>query len=384
MRGEKNIHVPASACLVNKETNPYFHVLSYLLILIVLILTLIIDSLIAIMEPTEEVLVVIQAESGEEIALPLAALDEQHQEVVVESNGTTTPTSTINDNNNLNGDNIDTHKNDNDNHIPTGNEQQTQDPHNKDVGHSQSESSMTPTTDTTPIEIRPPSPRQKQKRKEKLVCLPLNEEDLKLEFQFIEEPSPHPQVESVKRKPRKEYRTKKKMAMEAARASESGDNKNAKTDLNDTTTTITDDKVSDDSIKTNHNDSHNKSLKGRRKSAAKEHKSSEIVPETGDKAGEDNNSGSQTTPKSKLKSPQRHLNKQSKESNEELEELNLPEPQNLQEPQNQPTERRTRLSNSCRVATGKSYKCHDCGYSTERINNISLHIKRTCPKLYAK
>lgn len=43
-----------------------------------------------------------------------------------------------------------------------------------------------------------------------------------------------------------------------------------------------------------------------------------------------------------------------------------------------PTERRTRLSNSCRVATGRSYKCKDCEFSTDRINNIITHIKESC------
>lgn len=44
-------------------------------------------------------------------------------------------------------------------------------------------------------------------------------------------------------------------------------------------------------------------------------------------------------------------------------------------------ERRTRASNACRVATGKNYKCKDCDYSTERLNNIVLHLKEGCQKL---
>lgn len=41
----------------------------------------------------------------------------------------------------------------------------------------------------------------------------------------------------------------------------------------------------------------------------------------------------------------------------------------------QAAERRTRLSNSYRVATSKHYKCNDCGFSTDRINNIVSHVK---------
>lgn len=62
-------------------------------------------------------------------------------------------------------------------------------------------------------------------------------------------------------------------------------------------------------------------------------------------------------------------------------EQQSPEPDNHQLQQQQPqTERRTRLSNTCRVATGKSYKCNDCDFSTDRINNIVLHVKEQCPK----
>lgn len=39
------------------------------------------------------------------------------------------------------------------------------------------------------------------------------------------------------------------------------------------------------------------------------------------------------------------------------------------------TERRTRLSNSYRVPTSKNYKCNDCDFSTDRINNIVCHVR---------
>lgn len=56
-----------------------------------------------------------------------------------------------------------------------------------------------------------------------------------------------------------------------------------------------------------------------------------------------------------------------------------------QQQQQQPqTERRTRLSNTCRVATGKNYRCNDCDFSTDRINNIVLHVKEQCPYLKRK
>lgn len=49
-----------------------------------------------------------------------------------------------------------------------------------------------------------------------------------------------------------------------------------------------------------------------------------------------------------------------------------------QPPTPPPTERRTRLSNACRVATGRNYKCKDCEFSTDRINNIITHLKESC------
>lgn len=51
---------------------------------------------------------------------------------------------------------------------------------------------------------------KKQKRKETLITRPLNEEDIELKFLISEEPSPMFPEAEVKRKPRKEYRTKKK------------------------------------------------------------------------------------------------------------------------------------------------------------------------------
>lgn len=142
---------------------------------------------------------------------------------------------------------------------------------------------------TTNQETQERPPRIKQKRKEPLLTRPLSEEDLELQFQIIEEPSPPVQESEVKRKPRKEYRTKKRVRMALERLS-----------------------------------------KEVREPAPKEISSE-------------------------------------------------PESPNLN--QSTPTERRTRLSNTCRVATGKSYKCNDCEFSTDRINNIIIHIKESCPRL---
>lgn len=221
------------------------------------------------MEPSEEVLVVIQAESGEEIALPLAALDEQHQEVILDSDGTP---SVISSHDNINNGAVDSN-------TING---------TADVGVSETdgdteEANNSHTTSLSPIK-KPPILRQKQRRKEKLVCLPLFEDDNKLEFQVIDQ-QVSPVQEVTKRKPRKEYRTKRRLAALGAM-------------------------------------------------------------------------------------------KESEPSEKVIIDNAQPEPS----PKQQPPERRTRLSNSCRVATGNSYRCQDCDFSTERINNIISHLKETCPK----
>lgn len=55
-------------------------------------------------------------------------------------------------------------------------------------------------------------------------------------------------------------------------------------------------------------------------------------------------------------------------------------PRSRPQPTPPQTERRTRLSNTCRVATGRSYKCKDCDFSTDRINNIISHMKENCSR----
>lgn len=241
------------------------------------------------MEPNDEVLVVIQAESGEEIALPLAALGEQHQEVVVDSDGITTIVASQKADDDLvaytttNGFEVDGETS------PGGDSKQM------------IISSPQPISVAKKIE----EPRIKQKRKEKLVCLPLFEDDVTLEFQTIEHNSP-PAIEEPKKRPRKEYRTKKRLAA--------------------------------------------------------------LEPQR-----EQNSSPSPTPTTTATPTP-----------NETPVETPTPQHHKPSPPPTpvQPTpERRTRLSNACRVATGKMYKCNDCDFSTERINNIILHMKETCPKI---
>lgn len=232
------------------------------------------------MEPNEEVLFVIQAESGEEIAVPLAALDEQHQEVILDSDGSTSAIGLQGDAQNV-----------------------------PEQGISSVNETSNDLSDMEVETIQPESPvkkpafaRKKQKRKEKLVYLPLFDDDNKLEFQIVDQPIT-PTREESKRKPRKEYRTKRRLA--ALSASNLEQQKNQQT-------------------------------------APKETKK--------DCVEED--------PPPPPSPPKR---------------VDISPPQ--------PTQRRTRLSNSCRVATGKMYKCNDCDFSTERINNIILHMKETCPKI---
>jgi len=233
------------------------------------------------MEASDDVLVVIQAESGEEIALPLAALGEQHQEVIVDGSACTS----------------------------------------RDELKNQSETT-TLTNDglelgpeVEQIEKREPVKvnRPKQKRKQPLVYLPFSDDDVKIEFQLIDEQPSQPSEEPKKR-PRREYRTRKKLA--ALEAASNDDNKTV-------SNTPTPDADECQNIKV------------------------EVPQET------------PCPPKIK---PQND----SKQDHENRIEHASP--------------RRTRLSNACRIATSKLYKCPECDFTTERINNIIMHMKESCNK----
>lgn len=243
------------------------------------------------MEPTEEVLVVIQAESGEEIAVPLAALDEQHREVILDSDGSAGGKIGLQSN----GQNVP------DDRVST----------NGTTSNDISDMEVDPMIKTTPVK-EPVVPRPKQRRKEKLVCLPLFEDDNNLEFQSVDQ-SVSPTREESKRKPRKEYRTKRRLAALSA---------------------------SNEEQQRSHPDTPKE---------AKRDKIEETSPPP--------------QPRPLPQPPPPSSPKQADAS-----------------PQ-QASQRRTRLSNSCRVATEKMYKCTECDFSTERINNIILHMKETCPKI---
>lgn len=228
------------------------------------------------MEPTDDVLVVIQAESGEEIALPLTALDEQHQEVIVDGDTS------------------------------------------RDVTRAQFDSDIVVQTviesaQSEPETIQKPAPvkavrKPKQKRKEKLILLPFTEDDMKLDFQTVEEPSPQPNDDG-KRRPRREYRTRKKLA-----ALEAGNNDN--------------------------------------KPVAKQ------TAETDEDECQ------------KVKTEEIEQIVQIQEKEEQIQK------QDFENRSNEQTSiRRTRLSNSFRIATSKLYKCPECDFTTERINNIVMHSK---------
>jgi len=197
-------------------------------------------------------------------------------------------------------------------------------------------------------------PRKKQKRKETLLTKPLNEEDIELEFQIMEEPSPKAQELEIKRKPRKEYRTKKKrLAMEMLSREECDtgghDSEQGGCELR---------AVKEEVMRTNELDKEESTAKeaGRESEARPKREESKSVRE------------------SKREFPRREVPKRgTKDKPVQSTKPQMP-------PQCQP-ERRTRLSNTCRVATGKSYKCNDCDFSTDRINNIILHVKESCPKL---
>lgn len=260
------------------------------------------------MEPTEEVLVVIQAESGEEIAVPLAALDEQHQEVVLDSEETS---NTI--------------------ELPTCDQNASK---NSIVDDCKSNTTLD-TSSSLPVE-KPIIIRQKQKRKEKLVCLPLFDNEKRLEFQMADNQT-SPARDEPKRRPRKEYRSKRKSAVLGR----------------------SDKKQPDDQSK---------------------HMDPDLDRESSD-IEETINSDQQDTLETNENRDQR--DKQVSEHPKTFVEDDAPSVVCKQEEQSpvQLPQRRTRLSNSCRVATGKMYKCNDCDFSTERINNIIIHMKETCPKV---
>lgn len=175
-------------------------------------------------------------------------------------------------------------------------------------------------------------PRKKQRRKSPLEMKPLSDKDINLEFLIIEEPSPSaPEVE-VKRKPRKEYRTKKKARLELISSEEPKETP----------------EESAEKIEKN------KKTKKPDKVATEPSQESPAKPTPETPPSKANNAAPQ--PK---QSPTRVK----------------------QSPQQPTSERRTRLSNACRVATGNSYKCTDCDFSTARINNIVLHMKESCPNI---
>lgn len=232
-------------------------------------------------------------------------------------------------------------------------------------------------------------PHKKQKRKETLLTRPINEEDMELEFQVVEESSPQVQEVEIKRKPRKEYRTKKKrLAMERLSKEEF-------------------DKTSQDS------ELREKEKRGRKQQpndiaqvdakeegdeeeeAEEESKKEETVKEDGkveDTKRENTRESKKeisrrelprrgTKEKEKEKEKDMEKEKEKEKSNEIKQDIKQQQQPTQQSPTTPQTDRRTRLSNTCRVATGKSYKCNDCDFSTDRINNIILHMKESCPKL---
>lgn len=180
---------------------------------------------------------------------------------------------------------------------------------------------VVPVTTSSSIQEVRTVPHKKQKRKETLITRPINEEDVVLEFQVIEEPQI--QEVEIKRKPRKEYRTKKRLA----------------------------EKEKSIEFKEEHHQQQEQHQQQQHyKQQQKQEQEQQQQPQE------------QEQPKPKPKQEQQ------------------PQEQ-LQSPATPQTERRTRLSNKCRVATGKMYKCNDCDFSTDRINNIILHMKESCPNL---
>lgn len=274
----------------------------------------------------EEVLVVLPTENGEQIALPMSALprdfvpgdngqiivvessiDEQHQEVVVDSSGALNVAQTV------------------------------------EIGNDYSDS-YNARRESMDVELnvldssRYEKPRQKQKRKEPIVLRPLSKEDEKMELQVIEEAPSSVQEIAIKRKPRKEYRTKKRLRLAAMQEEE----------------------------RLRHNTSVDKTSNVEESSTHTEHSLETQVRH------------SQTNTPQPV--PHQESTKQIKQEEHNQEQPKIPQEQ--QPPKQQAlTERRTRLSNACRVATGKNYVCQVCDYSTDRINNIITHIKESCPKM---
>lgn len=177
------------------------------------------------------------------------------------------------------------------------------------------------------------APPRKHRRKEPLMLKPLN--DFHLEF----EDQPVVEVPEVKRKPRKEYKTKKRLALQK--------------------------KLPETTSKTNNNNKRSSSRPRPTSSPTPEPKAQQ-TPETP-------NQHHQKQPDPEVRQDQ------SLEDFHEVKDLIKAEPK--VSPKEVVVERRTRLSNTCRVATGKSYKCTSCEFSTDRINNIVLHMKECCPKL---
>lgn len=294
----------------------------------------------------EDVLVVLQTETGEQIALPMSALpsnfvpgdtgqiimvessiDDQQQEVVVESSdiaGSTTPIASVTT--------ITTT-------VTTPSIMAT-----AAAAAATTPTTTITTTSNTPVmapsettlisqdNLQHPqlpqqtqSPLKKQKRKEKIHTRPLNEEDIEIKFQVVEE---YPPQIIVDRKPRKQYMTKKKREL-AKRVTK---------------------KSNDHQIK-------------------QQPQSQQLSL-----------SPSQSPSQTRLPSPPQPPSNPQPKLEPELETEPEPQPKPQLQSQQLP-ERRTRISNICRVATGKSYKCQDCDFSTDRINNIIFHVKESCPKL---
>lgn len=189
------------------------------------------------------------------------------------------------------------------------------------------------------VEVSAPR-KPKQPRKQKIVLKPINDDEIDL--QIIEET---PETE-IKLRPRREYRTKKRMErlpmkspstcrMEVDETPMNGTQKHNNHVNSNSNNSIPITKAT--SNNTNHqanalNDSNN--TNNHNESLASDMDASIKIESTPD----------QTTPNSDTS-----------------------------------TRRRTRLSNTYRVATGKNYVCHNCDFSTDRISNIISHLKGSCP-----
>lgn len=250
-----------------------------------------------------------------------------------------------------------------------------------DNAHSSNSNSF-PVTSSDISEVRN-IPHKKQKRKETLLTRPINEEDMELEFQVIEEPSHHIQEIEVKRKPRKEYRTKKKrLAMEKL-SKEELDNASQEKEKDMDTDTDTEKgkgnekKEEEEKMEMKKEIEIEKEVKAETEVEVEREREKEVKKEA-EKNKEVKKEAEKHREKEKETQKQREKEKDKNKDKEKSIGLKKEHQQPQQSPQ---TERRTRLSNTCRVATGKMYKCNDCDFSTVRINNIILHMKESCPKL---